>query len=95
MVFCQSCAQINRIAAQINRLFAQIFEVFRRFEPNGGATAPPAPASYGYESRDFSYFETKTQDQDLKFKSEVRTRLSKICLETRDRSRELHHYLEY
>ena len=41
--FCQSCAQINRIAAQINRLFAQIFDVFRRFEPIGGATAPPAP----------------------------------------------------
>ena len=46
MVFCQSCAQINRIAAQINRLFAQIFDVSNRM---GGRPPPCPPASYGYE----------------------------------------------
>ena len=42
-VFWQWCAQISRLFAQINRPFARIFDDFRRFEPNGGATAPPAP----------------------------------------------------
>ena len=42
-LFCQWSAQISRLFAQINRPFAQIFDDFRRFEPNGGATAPPAP----------------------------------------------------
>ena len=43
-VFCQSCAQINKIAAQINRLFAQIFDVLNRM---GGRPTPLPPASYG------------------------------------------------
>ena len=42
-VFWQWCAQISRLLAQINRPFARIFDDFRRFVPNGGATAPPAP----------------------------------------------------
>ena len=42
-VFWQWCAQISTLFAQINRPFARIFYDFRRFEPNGGATAPPAP----------------------------------------------------
>ena len=42
-VFWQWCAQISRLFAQINRPFARIFDDFRRFEPNGGATAPLPP----------------------------------------------------
>ena len=42
-VFWQWCAQISRLFAQITSPFARIFDDFWRFEPNGGATAPPAP----------------------------------------------------
>ena len=35
----------------MNSLFARIFDVFRRFEPNGEATAPCPPASYGHDHK--------------------------------------------
>ena len=49
-VFWQWCAPISRLFAQINRPFARIFDDFRRFEPNGGATAPPPPTAMGLEA---------------------------------------------
>ena len=57
----------------------------------------PTP-NQDFESQDFSYLETMTfRDQDSRSRLEVQvrgeteTRLSKMCLETRDRSQELHH----
>ena len=61
----------------------------------------PTP-NQDFESRDFSYFETIIfRDQDSRSRLEVQvrgeteTRLSKMCLEIQDRSRELHHYCEH